>query len=242
MCETQTYTSRRVTSRETKPVESRLYVQRLKRQSKEMDETTTKRSPIITDTVKWNDTVTAPIIIPILIIVVFICIMILCIIKYCKKIWDKKTKSNAYEITDLIKTEKVYPSQLPVLDEEKEDHSNLNLLKYSDEDGIKDIKKNKKINRPPVSFPRKFRSSGRKHENGDKESDNNDNDGNISPNGRLQVEANVHDSSNSNNDLSIDMDEVPPRFDQTDNNASHFNHHGSELLRNAPTAATESEV
>lgn len=156
--------------------------------------------------------------------------------------WDKKTRSNAYEITDLIKTEKPthYPSQLPVLNEDEEDHSNLNLLKYSGDENGSGQKNKKKINRPPPAFPRKFRSSGRKcSEDNEIEGE----DGSVSPNGRLQVEANVHDSSNEDNDFTIEMDDVPPRFDQTDrdNGPSRFNHHGSDLLRNA-TTATESEV
>lgn len=201
-------------------------------------ESTTRRSPQ-TDTVKHNDTISAPVIIPLTILVVLICIFILCIIKYCKVMWDKKTRSNAYEITDLIKTEKPnqYPSQLPVLNEDEEDHSNLNLLKYSGGDS----NGSKKINRTAPAFPRKFRSSGRQwHEENEIELE----DGSISPNGRLQVEANVHDSSNEDNDFTIEMDDVPPRFDQTDQTTdiSRFNHHGTDLLRNAPTAATESEV
>jgi len=228
-----------------------------------MDDQTTKPSPSktpYTDVVRWNEGVSAPIIIPILIAFIIIAILLLCLIKFIKKGWDKKTRSNAYEITDLLKTEKPknYPSQLPVLDEEREDHSNLNLLKYSGEDP-----KTKKINRPAVPFPRKFRSSKRK----EKEEE----DGSSPSNGRLQVEANVHDSSNENNDeFGIDMDDIPPQFEQTDNryhnkyeddpshynqyeddpsrfnhhedDPSRFNHHGSDLLRSAPSGATESEV
>lgn len=174
------------------------------------------------DTVKWNDSISAPPIIPFMIGFVFVCIIVLYVIKYLKKAWDKKNRSDRYEITDLIRPQK-HPSQLPVLDDEsRQDHANLNLLKYSGQ------KRKGKVQHVFI----------RDRDDGSEDGDLHHSNGHM----KVEVEANVHDSSNENNDFVEELDESPPpAFDQSD-------HHrmDSNPLQNstshAPLAATESEV
>lgn len=67
------------------------------------------------DTVKWNNKITAPIIIPIVAIVVIITFFICALVKCLKVTWDKKRRSDMYEITDLLpEKSKVIPESVAI--------------------------------------------------------------------------------------------------------------------------------
>ena len=191
------------------------------------------------DTVQWNDRVTAPIIIPITAAVVLACIFLLCIIKCLKKLWDKKKRSDAYEITDLIREKDSGRADIPALDQNHDldtpDHPNLNLVNYSGERRFRrrsldlDVESGGSVSRSPST----------------------------SGNGLIRIEAKVHDSSNENNDFD-DLEESDPQPDQhllqTHNHHVHndSNHSSAPIVvgletkalrhNNAPLAPTESEV
>lgn len=67
------------------------------------------------DTVKWNDKITAPIIIPIVAMIVIVTFFICALIKCLKVTWDKKRRSDMYEITDLLpEKSKVLPESVAI--------------------------------------------------------------------------------------------------------------------------------
>lgn len=136
------------------------------------------------DTVKWSDSISAPLIIPLTVILVIISIIILCIIKCIKTTYDKKLRCDTYEISDLVKK---YPPDLvlPELDAidgslEIPDHPNLNLIKYSGE--------KKRLGHTYHDHDIEAGTSS-----GDNSPPSRSSNG-----GRVQIE--VHDSSNENND------------------------------------------
>lgn len=205
--------------------------------------TTTPR-PVIrvtfapSDSVKWSDHVSAPIIIPITAAVVLACIVLLCIIKCLKHLWDKKKRSDAYEITDLIREKDSGRADIPALDQNHDldtpDHPNLNLVNYSGE---------KRFRRRSLDL--------------DVESGGSDSRSPSAGNGLIRIEAKVHDSSNENNDFD-ELEDSEPQPDQhllqTHNNHVHndSNHSSAPIVvgletkalrhNNAPLAPTESEV
>jgi hypothetical protein len=205
--------------------------------------TTTPRPPIRTatppsDTVQWNDHVSAPIFIPITAAVVFACIVLLCIIKCLKSLWDKKKRSDAYEITDLIHEKDTGRAGIPALDQNHDldtpDHPNLNLVNYSGE---------KRFRRRSLDF--------------DVESGDGSDSRPASGNGMIRIEAKVHDSSNENNDYDEPEESEAPADQHLlhmHNNHHNDSNHSSNVpivvgletkaLRhnNAPLAPTESEV
>lgn len=208
--------------------------------------TTTPRPPVShttppSDTVQWNTSVSAPIIIPITAAIVFACIIVLAIIRCLKDIWDKKKRSDTYEITDLIKEKDLLKADIPALDQNHDldapDHPNLNLLNYSSE---------KRFHRRSPDFDVE---SGRSSRSPSDE------------NGIIRIEANVHDSSNENNDFDEPEDQEPQPEDHLlpqDNHVQHLKHNSNhsevspiivgvetKIRRhnsNAPLAPTESEV
>lgn len=209
--------------------------------------TTTPR-PVIgprdqpSDTVLWNDRVSAPIIIPITAAVVAVCIVLLCIIKILKKVWDKQKRSDAYEITDLIKEKDSGRADIPVLDQSHDldspDHPNLNLVTYSGE---------KRFRRRSLDLDLESGGSGSRSPSS-------------SGNGQIRIQAKVHDSSNENNEY--DDLETEPQVDQhllhnhnieqpvLHNHTNHNNHTSAVVASetkalphdNGHAAPTESEV
>lgn len=192
------------------------------------------------DTVLWNDRVSAPIIIPITAAAVLFCIFLLCIVKCLKKLWDKKKRSDAYEITDLIHEKDMAKADIPALDGSHDldvpDHPNLNLVTYSGE---------KRFRRRSLDLDLESGGSDSRSPS-------------AAGNGLIRIEAKVHDSSNENNDFD-EVEEQEPHADQP-LLSSHNNHHvhndsnhssvpivvglETKALRhnNAPLAPTESEV
>lgn len=161
------------------------------------------------DTVLWNDRVTAPIIIPITAAVVAVSIILLCIIKCLKRLWDKQRRSDAYEITDLIKEKDSVRAEIPVLDQSHDldspDHPNLNLVNYSGE---------KRFRRRSLDLDLESGGSGSRSPSS-------------AGNGRIRIEAKVHDSSNENNDFD-DLEDADPQPDEHllhQHNGNHVNHH-----------------
>lgn len=154
-----------------------------------------KPNPVIatmapgSDTVKWSDSISAPIIIPLTVVSVVLSIIILCIIKCLKSTYDRRLRCDRYEITDLIK-ERPSSSEIACnLDTSQEipDHPNLNLIKYSGE--------KKRLGHYVHDQDVEAGSSG-----------DNSPPSRSSNGGRVRIE--VHDSSNENNDnLTEDEDE-----------------------------------
>lgn len=183
-----------------------------------------KPNPVIatmapgSDTVKWSDSISAPIIIPLTVFAVVLSIIILCIIKCLKTTYDRKLRSDRYEISDLIK-ERPSSSEIANLDTSQEipDHPNLNLLKYSGE--------------------KKRLGHGHYHDHdieaGGSSGDNSP-PSRSSNGGRVCIE--VHDSSNENNDNlteeedeDVDIEHVnddePPQISTFD--SSPYSHHSN---------------
>lgn len=191
-----------------------------------------------TDTVRWSDDVTAPIIIPLICLVVAASVVICAIIKYLTVMYDRKWRSKSYEIGDPEPTDNCmippdFNSSVDQTDVSSE-KAPLNLLRFS---GVKlQVEKKKKNQVVRISTP-------------DSEVENSTE----TTNGRLRIEANVHDSSNETNDSNFeDLEEFPQNLNHQNimvshhqlQHHSHSSHHSSssDMRRNAPLATTESEV
>ena len=169
------------------------------------------------DTVRWSDEVSAPLIIPIICLIVVASAVICSILKYLKIVWDKKRRSKTYEIRDTSPEDSMIPpdfaSSVDQTDQMPPEKASLSLLRFS---GVKKKVEKKRKNmvvriETPDSDPETTES-----------------------NGRLRIEANVHDSSNEANDCILeDLEEFPPNHRE---NVEHV------TSRNAPLATTESEV
>lgn len=184
-----------------------------------MDSPTTK-SP----SSKWSDNgPTAPTIIPIMFFIVVGAAILCLILKYFKKIWDKKRRSDIYEIVDLIQEDGGLSPEPGNL--KKGTDPTLSAIRFTDVP-------------PPV---RHFSNNHHKSQpvrQGSPQSgldpDKDSVDADTLSNGQLQVEANIHDSSNETNESIVDVE-------------MEEGSHNTETLplrkkQNAPLAATESDV
>lgn len=170
------------------------------------------------DTVKWSEGgPTAPTIIPITFFIV-VGTAILCIVaKYLKKIWDKKRRSETYEIVDLIAEDRLGDDSHSF---KKGTDPTLSSIRFTD---VKIIS-NRKESSSPHSDPDRDEVDSSVHTNGS-----------IS----MQVEANVHDSSNDTADFVIEdlEEEVHPG-----NGGNDVATLPLRKKQQAPLAATESDV
>ena len=170
------------------------------------------------DTGRWSeDGPSAPLIIPIVFFVVVGTALILILIKYFKKILDRKRKSETYEIVELMSEERekietpIKPGAVPT----------LNFIRFT---GVTvDRLEDNHISRSSVDA-----------DESDVVDDVISSNGGIS----LQVEANVHDSSNEANESPIEGDE---ESDELLTN-SETNLARTRPKSTAPLAATESDV
>lgn len=177
-------------------------------------------------TVKWNDGgPAAPIVIPIVFFLVLLTALICLLTKYVKKLWDRKRRSDIYEIVDLM--------------EEERGVTENNTLKKGSEPSLSSIRfTGVKVHPEKENY---LNTSGHLIDP-DKDSVDALSNGRVS----LRVEANVHDSSNDTNgslamDEEMEGDEDEGDVEEGANNMQTLPLRKKKKI-NAPLAATESDV
>jgi hypothetical protein len=201
------------------------------------------KSPSIpkTGTVKWSEGgPTAPTIIPVVFFLVLIIAVICLLLKYIKMLWDRKRRSDIYEIVDLMEEDRAATeNSVPF---KKGTDATLSSIRFT---GVK-------IH--PKEEENYLNTSGDTIDP-DKDSVDALSNGRVS----LQVEANVHDSSNDTNGSVSPIDQhgqldaedeeqslQDERGDESANNTETLplrnKKRNKKSKQNAPLAATESDV